>query len=302
MDYEVVGNIYKVPLLDIFVDLEFNCRGRFTPQEVYSLGQAIKQEGQLQPLTIQPIEDVPVSERPKPCPWKFRLIAGHRRYMAIDKWTGHDWAKCVVEKGLSYQQARVLNFTENLQRKDLNMLEEAKALVRAWPRYDAKVISKLIGEPKRWVQARLDLLMLPDYVQHKASLPRSQGGLSQYDIETLAQLPENEIEPVFQKLVTTKGKRGASPVVARRQGWRDRCRGKTEIKKQITRLYQSQCISEMSDDIRDAVVSTLSWVIKGIESCEFMENRLDYPPGSVIVDENDRVIGIRDSEGNEMKF
>ena len=42
--------------------------------------------------------------------------------------------------------------------------------------------------------------------------------------------------------------------------------------------------------------------MKGIDTTEFMENRLDYPEGCVMVDENDKVIGFKDSEGDEMKF
>jgi hypothetical protein len=57
----------------------------------------------------------------------------------------------------------------------------------------------------------------------------------------------------------------------------------------------------MSDEDRNLVASTLSWVMKGIKSQEFLENRLDYPRESVIVDKNDKVTGFRDDEGNEMK-
>jgi ParB family chromosome partitioning protein len=296
--YNVAGEILWVPLLDIYVDLDFNCRGRFTPQEVYALGQSIKEDGQLEPLVIQPIGDVPEDERPDPCAWPFRLVAGHRRYVAIDVWTSDAQAQCKVVSGLSRQQAHALNIVENLQRKDLNMLEEAQALQHTWPDYEVKDIAKMIAMPKRWVKSRLDLLYLPEYVQRKAALKK--GGLSQYDIEHLAKLPPEQIESVFQELIATKGT-SRKPAGVRGYRWKDKPRGKEEIKRMIGLLYESQGWVGMSDEDRNLVASTLSWVMKGIKSQEFLENRLDYPRESVIVDKNDKVTGFRDDEGNEMK-
>lgn len=298
MDYEVAGNILWVPLLDIFVDPEFNCRGQFTSQEVYTLGQNIASEGQLAPLIIQPIEDVPPDEQPTPCAWKFRLIAGHRRYMAIDKWTPNDKAKCIVETGLSRQQARALNFTENLQRKDLNMLEEALALRETWPTDEIKDIAKIIGKPKKWIQSRFDLLHLPSYVQEKARL----GTLTQYDVEALAKAPPNKIEPLFQEIVTTKGTSKKPKGTKGGYRWKDRPRGKMEIEKTIGILMKWGKLSGLSSEEMGYVTSALSWVMKGIESKEFLESRLGFPGDCVIVDENDKVIGLKDSDGEIMKF
>ncbi len=288
--YEIVGNIVLVPLLDIYLDPEFNCRGYFTPQQVHGLGQTIKQEGQVDPLIIQHVEDMLDKERPSPCPWKFRLIAGHRRYTAMQNWTDLKKAKCVIELGLSYQQARALNFTENLQREELNMLEEAEALINTWPDFEIKTIARLIGKSKKWVAVRLDLLNLPEYVQKKAAA----GQLSQYSIEMLAELDPKDIEPVFQELVTTKGKPGQAPVLRGKQRWRSRPRGKIEIGKMVNLLYQHQRFSTLTDADRDYVIAALVWVTKHIESKEFLESRLGFPEDCVIVDKNDQVIGFKD--------
>ncbi len=285
VEYEVVGNIYLIPLLDIFVDSDFNCRGQFNPQEVHDLGKDITKQGQLVPLIIQPINDVPDNERPEPCAWQFRLIAGHRRYMALDYWTTQTHAKCCIETGLTKDQARVLNFTENLKREDLNILEEAQGLNESWPSYEIKDIARLVGESKRWVQVRLDLLRLPDYVQRKAAT----GQISQYDIETLASLEPDQIEPTFQNLISTQGQKGHLPVVKGRQPWRNRPRGKIEIGEMISFLYAHHRFSNLSEDGRDFITSTLAWVSKGIDSREFLENRLGFPAGCVIVDSNDKV-------------
>lgn len=285
MDYEVAGNVLWVPLIDIFVDPDFNCRGQFQPQEVHDLGQDIKKQGQLVPLIIQPIEDVPDNERPDPCAWPFRLVAGHRRYMAIDYWTPETRAKCCIEEGLAGKQAHALNLIENLKRDDLNMLQEAHGLVETWPGYEVKDIARFTGESKKWVKIRLSLLDLPDYVQRKAA----SGQLSAYDVETLARVPTEQIEITFQNILTNKGKRGRRPVARGRQPWLNRSRGKEDIQAMIAYLSANHPVSNLSDESRDFINSTLAWVAKGIDSREFLEDRLGFPPGYAIIDEKDKV-------------
>ena len=251
------------------------------------------------PLLIQPIEDVPNDERPDPCAWSFRLVAGNRRYAAIDNWTDINRAKCIVEKRLSPQQARALNFTENLQRKDLNMVEEALAIERTWPVEDIKDIARMIGKPKRWVKSRFDLLALPDYIRKSAA--QNKGGLSQYDVERLAELPPNRIESVFQTIIATKGT-SKKPGGVRGYHWGARPRGKDEIKKTIGIIYKTYGWAGLSAKDRKIVTSTLAWVMKEIESPEFLENRLGYPGECVVVDKLDKIVGFKDSEGDEMKL
>ena len=287
--YEIVGEVYWIPLTDIYVDLKFNCRSRFTYKDVYELGQSIREEGQKMPLLIQPIDDVPLEEQPNPCPWEFRLVAGHRRHAAIDAWTPLEHAKCIIEKGLSKQQAYTLNFTENLQRSDLNMLEEAKAIERNWPDWEVVDISRVIGKPRRWVKTRLDLLTLPEYVQRRAAIQK--GGITQYDVEVLANVPPDAVEQTFQAIVT--GKTDIQTEFKRRPTVQNRPRGKVEVEGMIELIYKSYKWSRLSEEDRNLVVSTLAWVAKGITSKEFMEERLAYPKDSVMIDKDDKVKGFK---------
>lgn len=286
VDYEIAGNILLIPLIDIFVDPEFNCRGQFSPQDVYTLGQNIRDRGQLVPLIVQPIEDVPDKERPEPCAWPFRLVAGHRRYMAIDRFTAGTHAKCCVETGLTRQQARILNYTENLHRDDLNILQEAQGLADSWPDEPVKVVATAIKRPKRWVKVRRDLLTLPDYIQNRAA----SGQLDQYDIEILAALEPDQIEPTFQNIITTKGKKKRPAVTRGRQN--NRSRGKKEIESMIALLFASDHFSGLTTSQRDLATSTLAWVVRGIDSREFLEKRLGFPEDCVIIDDSDTIEGL----------
>jgi ParB/RepB/Spo0J family partition protein len=291
-DYPIKGYNHEIPLLDIYADTRFNCRGEFVPAEVFELGQQIKTEGQLVPVIVQPMNDVLVRERPEPCAWPLRLVAGYRRYMAIERWVPGNTILAEIKEGLSPQQARALNYTENLHREDLNMLQEADGLFRSWPDDEVKDIARLVGKPKRWVAARLDLLRLPDYVQRHAST----GQLSQYDVEQLAKLHTDQVQAAFQRIVTTKGKRGRAPAIKGSQPWRLRPRGKQEIGKAVGLLLRYHQFSKLSDEAKDYIISTLIWVTKEIGSKEFLENRLGFPEGCVRVDKDDKLEGLKEED------
>lgn len=287
--YDVVGNIYLIPLTHIYVDPEFNCRGQFTPQEVHQLGQSINTEGLRVPLIIQPIVDVPIQERPTSCNRPFRLIAGHRRYMALEYWTDQKRAPCMIVYGLTHRTAQALNLTENLQREDLNLYDQARAIERTYAKEDVRDIAKWIGQSTRWVQSRLDLLKLPEFVQKKAA----SGRLDQYDIETLAQAPIDRIEVIYQRLITAKGKRDKKfRTRNKKPRYKANIRKKQEIHNMISFLYENSRFSKLNNESRDYVTSALSWILKGIGSKEFIENRLGFPKDCVIIDEDDQVRGI----------
>ena len=110
---------FPVPLKRIYYDADFNCRDAFTLQSVSDLAESIRLRGggvELKgldyPIVVQPIADM-VGKKPAGC--DYRLIAGHRRYKAMEvflKWTR---APAMILAGLSEHEARMLNFVENLE-------------------------------------------------------------------------------------------------------------------------------------------------------------------------------------------
>ena len=89
-------------------------------------------------------------------------------------------------------QARLLNFTENLERKDLNMLQEAIAK-RLYPDgVSLRQANKELHRPTKWIAARFRLLDLPVEIQEMAA----NGLLSQVSIERLCkEVPEGAVVP-----------------------------------------------------------------------------------------------------------
>ena len=118
---------YPIPVAAIYYDAAFNCRGEFTLQSVKELADSIAQAGRLIcPVAVQPWTEEPGCE--------YRLIVGHRRFRAVTaflKWTEMPAYIC---EGLSEHEARMLNLAENLQRKTLNILEEARAIQNLYPK------------------------------------------------------------------------------------------------------------------------------------------------------------------------
>ena len=166
---------YSIPVAAIYYDADFNCRGEFTLQSVKELADSIAEAGRLIcPVAVQPwIENG----------FQYRLIVGHRRFKAVTvflKWTEIPAYVC---EGLSDREARMLNFVENLQRKSLNVLEEARAIQNLFPEgVSVREAARELKQPTRWVWIRRQLLRMPEAIQQKAAA----GLLSQWNLETLA--------------------------------------------------------------------------------------------------------------------
>lgn len=194
---------FEIPLKDILYDESFNCRGKFTIQSITELAGSIKDIGLQFPVAVQPWED------------RFRLLAGHRRFKAVETLLKWETIPAIVFKGLNEHQARLLNFTENLERKDLTIMEEARALDALYPDgISLRKASKELKRPTRWIHIRIRLLNLPDKVQMKAAL----GLLSAVNIEAICQLPEDKqiaaAESIvqFKEMKSKKGTRRSIPV------------------------------------------------------------------------------------------
>ncbi len=179
-----------IPLSEVFSDDEFNCRGPIAPIDVAELAQDILLNGLQFPITVQPSEDV---EYEIPCPW--RIIAGHRRFKAFEVLVrdSKDFMEvpAMIRKGLSEIQARVLNLGENIKRKDLNILQEARAIEKL---YEAGVprdhVAKLLSKSSGWVQNRYALLALPEDIQEECA----NGMINQQQIKQLYSLRHDPLK------------------------------------------------------------------------------------------------------------
>jgi len=188
---------YPIPVAAIYYDVAFNCRGEFTLQSVKELAESIAQTGRLIcPVAVQPWTEPG---------FDYRLIVGHRRFRAVSEFL--KWAEipAYICDGLSDHDARMLNFVENLQRKSLNILEEARAIQNLYPNgASVREAAKELKQPTRWVWVRVRLLRMPEAIQQKAAA----GLLSQSNLYTLAGMESPEEQIVAADKIAEARKRG----------------------------------------------------------------------------------------------
>jgi len=251
-------DVFSLPVSQVYYDADFNCRGTFTLQSVEELAQSIDELGLQFPVVVQPVEEVEGFEHEG---FRWRLIVGHRRFRAITtflKWTE---IPATVWSGLTDRQARLFNFTENLERQDLNVLEEARALGRLFPEgASLREAARELKRHTRWVQARFRLLKLPEEVQIKVAA----GTLSLVDMEAVAQFetPEEQIKAATE---IAKAKRRGRHPSGTKPGRNFRYR---KTKAQINRMIANL----MERGLDGLTTRALAWSAGSISDDDFEED------------------------------
>jgi len=171
-DYDIV----QLPVKDIQVDETWNVRGRIFAQSIEELVASINEIGLQTPVIVWLTDS-----------GELKLVAGFRRMKAI-KYLKHETVLSLIRTPLTEQQARVLNLIENLERQNLNMLEEARGIEAAFSGVGIHEIAKKINRPSRWVHARRRLLTMPDEVQQLAAADL----LSAKNLEVIFNLPTEQ--------------------------------------------------------------------------------------------------------------
>ena len=128
-------------------------RQTISDSELIELANSIKEKGVIQPILVTRTED------------GFQLIAGERRWRAAQK-AGLDTIPAWV-RDASPSEALELALIENLQRKDLNSIEEASAYQELMQRFDLtqEGLSTRIGKDRSTIANLLRLLRLPSIIQ-----------------------------------------------------------------------------------------------------------------------------------------
>jgi len=192
--------IQNIPIDNIFIDDEFNCRGRMAPIDVQELAKDIEKQGLLQPVVLM----LHTAEETVKTGKMYKLVAGFRRTYAhiILK---RETVPSVVKEHMTASEALTVNLAENLIRKDLNILQEAKAISRL---INAGVVqeevARQVGMSRGWVQARINLLRLPEQIQEDAA----NGLVNQYQIAVLAKMRSAEKQFEAVRKIKTARERG----------------------------------------------------------------------------------------------
>ena len=133
-----------------------NPRRAFSDAELDELSASIRQHGVIQPIVVRPV---------KGAQDRFEIVAGERRWRASQRAGLHDVPIVTVE--VNDSAALEIAIIENVQRSDLNAMEEAlgyHALATEY-KHSADDIAKLVGKSRSHVANMMRLTKLPEQVQ-----------------------------------------------------------------------------------------------------------------------------------------
>jgi len=157
--YESAGTLVEIPLDDLEPD-PGNPRDKL--RRIDELAASIREVGILQPLVVTRNGND-----------RYRIVVGHRRHAAAKK-AKLTTVPCIVRDN-GIDRARLIHeIIENVQRDDLNPIEEAKAYNRLLKELDVTQaeIAARCGVSEAHVSKRLSLLALPTDVRKRVGLPR----------------------------------------------------------------------------------------------------------------------------------
>lgn len=146
------SSVEKVKLVDIVPNKD-QPRKKFNETSLSELADSISQHGVIQPLLVRPLSG-----------GTYQLVAGERRWRA-SRMAGIKEVPVVIKK-LDDEEASVISMIENLQREDLNAIEEADGIKYLMNKYGLtqEEVSEKVGKSRSAVANALRLLKLPETV------------------------------------------------------------------------------------------------------------------------------------------
>ena len=166
-------------------------RKNFKDEDLKELSSSIKNQGLIQPIIIKPIKN-----------GQYQIIAGERRWRACQLNGMHE-VECVI-KNLDDTNVLEAALIENIQREDLNVIEEAnayKGLINI-KNINNEILAKLIGKSSSYVSNILRLLELDKKIQEMVI----NGDLSMGHARALIGVPDaiNKANEIIEKKLSVR--------------------------------------------------------------------------------------------------
>jgi ParB family chromosome partitioning protein len=157
-------------------------RRRFPAEAMDELIASVRAHGVLQPILVRPVADDGANAR-------YEIIAGERRWRAAQAAALHEIP--AVVRQLDDRTAFEIALIENIQRSDLNAIEEARGYRRLIDEFGhtQQVLAGIVGKSRSHITNLLRLLELPEPVQTMVE----EGALSMGHARALASAPNAEV-------------------------------------------------------------------------------------------------------------
>ena len=177
---------FKIIQLSEIQKNPYQPRKEFSEEKIQELAQSIKENGLIQPIIVR---QSPVIG--------YEILAGERRYRA-SLVAGLSEVPVIV-KNLSDQDMMIHSIIENLQREDLNPIEEAKAYQSLIEKgYTHADIAAKMGKSRPYITNLVRLLTLPNFILKEVET----GKLSQAHARLLIQLSTDEQKKLLYRIQT----------------------------------------------------------------------------------------------------
>ncbi len=150
------NNLSVIPI-DYLSAGSWQVRKNFDESELHSLSQSIKNNGIFQPIVV-------VSDKEEK--GKYKIVAGERRWRAAQLANIHE-VPVILRDDLSSDKIVEISLLENLERSDLNPIEEAKGYEKLINKYNytQEKVAKIFSKSRPYITNFLRLLSLPDEIK-----------------------------------------------------------------------------------------------------------------------------------------
>jgi ParB family chromosome partitioning protein len=176
--------------IDLIEPNNFQPRTTFNEERLEELAQSIKSNGVIQPLLVRKLGE-----------GRYQLVAGERRWRAAQR-AGLLRVPCVVRE-IPEDKMLELALVENIQRQELNAIEEAHAYKRLIESLGLtqEMVAQRVGRDRTFITNYLRLLRLPEDIQGLVE----QEKLSMGHARALLGVDDAEIQRKLAKSITEKG-------------------------------------------------------------------------------------------------
>ncbi|HKM28829.1 MAG TPA: ParB/RepB/Spo0J family partition protein [Anaerovoracaceae bacterium] len=164
-------------------------RKNFDEEKIEDLANSIKEHGIIQPLVVRKKDN------------DYEIVAGERRWRAARKAELKE-VPCIVRE-FTDEQNMLIAIIENMQREDLNPIEEAEGLQRMVSHFGLtqEEVSKSVGKSRPYITNSLRLLKLPEDIRQEVL----EGNLSTGHARTLITVTDSEVQSALCKRIIAEG-------------------------------------------------------------------------------------------------
>ncbi|MGN0734977.1 MAG: ParB/RepB/Spo0J family partition protein [Anaerovoracaceae bacterium] len=164
-------------------------RKTFSEEKIEELAKSIKEHGIIQPIVVRKKDK------------GYEIVAGERRWRAARK-AELTQVPCLIRE-LSDEQNMLIAIIENMQREDLNPVEEAEGLNQMIVSFGMtqEQISRSVGKSRPYITNSLRLLKLPDYIKEEMS----EGHISAAHGRTLIPVEDENLRRAICERIINEG-------------------------------------------------------------------------------------------------